>query len=387
MDADAFECNGPEAKTLCTALFQAVDQGASDLHVVAGHRPTVRLNGRLQELPGNVLNEACVRAGLLDLCPECSREQFARDRNVDFALDINLKGRSQRFRANYFLSGHTPGACFRIIPSAIPDLGWANFPADLAVRLTNFRNGLVLITGISGAGKTTTLAMLINLLLSEGNYRIITVEEPIEYNFPSRGNSIVTQREVGRDVATFADGLKYGLRQDPDVILVGEIRDRDTAQMALSAAETGHLVLCHAPHARRERGHFPFCGFVSATGAGRNPCPARDGPAGRRVPALIAEHDRDQTRVGARDPVQQFAHRQRDPHGQGRKHRPQHPHQPGGGDDPARRVGAAAVSGRQNQPGNGRAVRLRQERRSRDRPSGCPYFDFALFRLLRYFDF
>ncbi|HEV8001794.1 MAG TPA: PilT/PilU family type 4a pilus ATPase [Planctomycetaceae bacterium] len=253
MDADAFECNGPEAKTLCTALFQAVDQGASDLHVVAGHRPTVRLNGRLQELPGNVLNEACVRAGLLDLCPECSREQFARDRNVDFALDINLKGRSQRFRANYFLSGHTPGACFRIIPSAIPDLGWANFPADLAVRLTNFRNGLVLVTGISGAGKTTTLAMLINLLLSEGNYRIITVEEPIEYNFPSRGNSIVTQREVGRDVATFADGLKYGLRQDPDVILVGEIRDRDTAQMTLSAAETGHFVFATL-HTRDAKG-------------------------------------------------------------------------------------------------------------------------------------
>jgi twitching motility protein PilT len=101
----------------------------------------------------------------------------------------------------------------------------------------------VLISGVTGSGKTTTLAMIINLLNQESGYRIITVEDPIEYLFPTNTRSIVTQREVGQDVASFADGLKYGLRQDPDVILVGEIRDRATAQMALSAAETGHLVL------------------------------------------------------------------------------------------------------------------------------------------------
>ncbi len=121
------------------------------------------------------------------------------------------------------------------------------------MQLAHFRNGLVLISGVSGAGKTTTLAMIINLLAREGDYRIITIEEPIEYVFPRCGNSIVTQREVGRDVITFADGLKYGLRQDPDVILVGEIRDRDTAQMALSAAETGHLVFSTL-HSRDAKG-------------------------------------------------------------------------------------------------------------------------------------
>ncbi len=108
--------------------------------------------------------------------------------------------------------------------------------------MTGLRNGLVLITGVTGAGKTTTLAMLLDMLNQAGGYRIITVEDPIEYIFPQVASSIVTQREVGRDVQSFADGLRYGLRQDPDVMLVGEIRDRETAQIALSAAETGHLV-------------------------------------------------------------------------------------------------------------------------------------------------
>ena len=107
------------------------------------------------------------------------------------------------------------------------------------MQLAHFRNGLVLVSGVSGAGKTTTLAMIINLLAREGDYRVITIEEPIEYVFPPCGNSIVTQREVGRDVVTFADGLKYGVRQDPDVILVGEIRDRETAQMALTRPRRG----------------------------------------------------------------------------------------------------------------------------------------------------
>jgi twitching motility protein PilT len=109
------------------------------------------------------------------------------------------------------------------------------------------------VTGATGSGKTTTLAMILNLLNQTGGYRIITVEEPVEYRFPRIANSLVTQREVGTDVLTFADGLKYGLRQDPDVILVGEIRDRETAQMALSAAETGHLVFTSL-HTRDAKG-------------------------------------------------------------------------------------------------------------------------------------
>jgi twitching motility protein PilT len=138
-------------------------------------------------------------------------------------------------------------------------LEWAGFPVPLAHRLTQLRDGLVILTGATGSGKTTSLAMIIQRLNRLGGYRIITVEEPVEYLFPREPNSVITQREVGTDVLSFADGLKYGLRQDPDVILVGEIRDRDTAQMALSAAETGHLVFStlHTRDAKGAISRFP----------------------------------------------------------------------------------------------------------------------------------
>ncbi|MAG94519.1 MAG: type IV pili twitching motility protein PilT [Planctomycetaceae bacterium] len=223
-------------------LIRAVDEGASDLHLVVGHPATLRLHGRLQALRTEPLTDETLRELLLPLCDAEVRQRFFGEKNADFALTIETADGVQRFRANYFLSGQNIGACFRVIPSEIPEFAWAGFPRDVAERLTSFRNGLVLISGVTGAGKTTTLAMLIDLLNHQGGYRIITVEEPIEYVFAKTTGSVVTQREVGHDVQSFADGLKYGLRQDPDVILVGEIRDRETAQMALSAAETGHLV-------------------------------------------------------------------------------------------------------------------------------------------------
>ena len=223
-------------------LETAVALGASDLHVVCGHQPTVRVHGRLQSLGGPPLDQDAVAAALFSVCPDDVTDRFQRQGNADFALQILMQRRSQRFRVNYYVSNQELGACFRVIPSEIPDLQWAGFPESLARRLTDLRNGLVLITGVTGAGKTTTLAMLLDALNQAGGHRIITVEDPIEYIFPRVQTSIVTQREVGRDVKSFADGLRYGLRQDPDVILVGEIRDRETAQMALSAAETGHLV-------------------------------------------------------------------------------------------------------------------------------------------------
>jgi len=224
-------------------LAIAVEQEASDLHLVGGHPPVLRVHGQLRPLDEPCLSREQLEELLPATCPPPFWERFRREKNADFAVELMISDRPRRFRANFFFAARAMGGCFRVIPLEIPDFEWANFPLKLAERLVGFPNGLVLVSGITGSGKTTSLAMLINRFNVAGGYRIITIEEPVEYIFPRVPTSIVTQREVGVDVGTFADGLKYGLRQDPDVILVGEIRDRQTAQIALSAAETGHLVL------------------------------------------------------------------------------------------------------------------------------------------------
>jgi twitching motility protein PilT len=239
--------------TLDRWLRTAAETGASDLHLVAGYPPVLRIHGRLRELAEAELDGESVRSLVLPIVPPRVLERFEREQGVDLSLERPVHGRLQRFRVNLFLAGGVPGACFRVVPAEIPTLKWAGFPLPLAQQLAHFRNGLVLVTGVAGAGKTTTLAMVINLLNQEGGYRIVTIEEPVEYVFPPAAGSVVTQREVGLDVPTFADGLKHALRQDPDVILVGEIRDRATAGMALSAAETGHLVFATL-HTRDAKG-------------------------------------------------------------------------------------------------------------------------------------
>jgi len=224
-------------------LVATLEAAASDLHLVSGHPPVFRVHGELLEHPHAPLTAEELEPLLAALCPPNAFERLEAQKNVDFSFEMEHAGESTRFRANLFLVGGALGGCMRVIPSNIPDFEWAGFPRSLSDRLIGLRDGLVIVTGATGSGKTTTLAMIVNELNQQGGKRIITVEEPVEYLFPRAFNSVVSQREVGGDVLTFADGLKYGLRQDPDVILVGEIRDRETAQMALSAAETGHLVL------------------------------------------------------------------------------------------------------------------------------------------------
>jgi twitching motility protein PilT len=231
----------------------AVEGGASDLHLIAGYPPVLRLHGDLIELREPSLTGEQTTSLLSSLCPPEIVTRLQTQKNVDFSCELALNGRSSRFRVNLFHSGGDMGGCLRVVPDSIPPFEWASFPQPLARRLAFVRDGLVIVCGATGSGKTTTLAMIVNLLNQSGGYRIITVEEPVEYVFPRAANSVVTQREVGSDVLSFADGLKYGLRQDPDVILVGEIRDRDTAQMALSAAETGHLVFTTL-HTRDSKG-------------------------------------------------------------------------------------------------------------------------------------
>jgi twitching motility protein PilT len=223
-------------------LALVTESGGSDLHLVPGHPPVQRLHGELVELPAPPLEPAEAETLIRSICTPAALAQLETQKDADFSFVASPAGRACRFRANVFHTARNLAACFRLVPEEIPDFSWASFPVDLAERLAFLRDGLVIVTGATGSGKTTTLAMIVNLINKAGGYRIITVEEPVEYIFPRAPHSLVTQREVGADVATFADGLKYGLRQDPDVILVGEIRDRETAQMALSAAETGHLV-------------------------------------------------------------------------------------------------------------------------------------------------
>jgi twitching motility protein PilT len=223
-------------------LTRAVEAGASDLHLIVGYPPVLRLHGKLVELADPPLGGEEASGLLRPLCPGDAFARLQAARNIDLSFELTVKGANHRFRASLFLAGRHLGACLRLVPAAIPDFAWAGFPPEVARRLAFVRDGLVIVTGPTGSGKSTTLAMIVNLLNQTGGYRIITVEEPVEYLYPRVANSVVTQREVGTDVLTFADGLKYGLRQDPDVILVGEVRDRETAQMALSAAETGHLV-------------------------------------------------------------------------------------------------------------------------------------------------
>lgn len=229
--------------TLRAWLSAAVELGASDVHLIAHHPPVLRVHGDLTELPEPPLDPPEVYALLRAICTPDALARLMAKTDVDFSLELSLDGKRSRFRVNLFKAEGHLGGCLRLIPSAVPTFDWAGFPTELADRIVGLRDGLVIVAGATGSGKSTTLAMILNRLHKAGGHRIITVEEPIEYRFARAANSAVTQREVGRDVATFADGLKYGLRQDPDVILVGEIRDRETGQMALSAAETGHLVL------------------------------------------------------------------------------------------------------------------------------------------------
>jgi len=224
-------------------LSKALESNSSDLHLVCGYPPVLRMHGKLIPIANEaVLTTSMMAEALSIVCSEEQSTQFERELNLDYAVEIEIQNRPRRFRINLFRSYGATGACLRVIPDRIPDFSWSSFPKELAHRLGSFSNGLVLFTGVTGSGKSTSLAIIVELLNRTSGIRILTIEDPIEYRFPSDSNSVVTQRELGRDVSSFADGLRFGLRQDPDVILVGEIRDIDTARMALSAAETGHLV-------------------------------------------------------------------------------------------------------------------------------------------------
>jgi twitching motility protein PilT len=227
---------------ILTWLSEAVSRNASDLHLSACCAPYLRIGGELVSLPADAISNEHLCTWFQALLPADAWKQLNSNKNVDRSIELLLEQGTHRFRVNGFHGHKGIGACFRLIPTEIPDLEWAGFPVHLADRLGDFRDGLVLVSGVTGSGKSTTLAMVIDRMNQRGGKRFLTLEEPIEYRFAATRDSLVTQREIGRDVDSFADGVKYGLRQDPDVILVGEIRDQDTARWTITAAETGHLV-------------------------------------------------------------------------------------------------------------------------------------------------
>ncbi|MEN0085390.1 MAG: type IV pilus twitching motility protein PilT [Leifsonia sp.] len=231
----ALENADPE---IVAALREVVYRNASDLHITAGSPPMVRVDGALT--PAGV-SEAWsherTRTALFSLLTERQREKFSRELELDFAFTISA---NSRFRVNLYQQRGSIGAAFRLIPTEIKQLRELGVPEQIA-RFAGLPRGLVLVTGPTGSGKSTTLAALIDLVNSSRADHIVTVEDPIEFMHTHK-KSIVNQREVGHDTHSFNNALKHVLRQDPDVILIGELRDLETISVALTAAETGHLV-------------------------------------------------------------------------------------------------------------------------------------------------
>lgn len=235
--------NTPIDPELMSLIEAGLGREASDLHLAVGHPPVLRVHGELVPLGKAHLSPDVTTRMIASIVPVELRSKLDSQKDFDFSITVPRAGEGARFRVNLFISQGARGACFRYVPSQIPSFDWMGLPAELVRRIVGLHNGLVLITGVTGAGKTTTLAGLVEQLNQIGHRRIVTIEEPIEYVFEPKANTVITQREVGLDVDSFADGLRSALRQDPDVILCGEIRDIETARMAISAAETGHLVM------------------------------------------------------------------------------------------------------------------------------------------------
>jgi len=220
------------------ALEELVRRGGSDLHLKVGRPPVIRVNGDLFDTSLAVLRpEDIKRCAEQTLSPK-QRESFAERKEIDFAIGVQGLG---RFRTNIFQQRGTLGMAFRAIPVDVPALESLELPAVLG-ELSLLPRGLVLVTGITGSGKSTTLAAMLRRLNEQRAVNIVTIEDPIEFLHRDL-KSMVSQREVGADTLSFHDALRHVLRQDPDVIMLGEIRDRPSMETVLKAADTGHMVL------------------------------------------------------------------------------------------------------------------------------------------------
>lgn len=214
-----------------------LDNSASDLHLSAENQPIVRIDGKLQRVKTNALTADEIKRLVYAIMSEDQRAEFEREKEIDFAISL---GEDARFRVNAFTNRKGMAAVFRVIPTKIPTMEDLDLPKVIR-RLAEMENGIVLVTGPTGSGKSTTLASMINHINRKYQKHILTVEDPVEF-FHTSDKSLVNHRELGGDTISFSRALKSALREDPDVILVGEMRDYETISLALTAAETGHLV-------------------------------------------------------------------------------------------------------------------------------------------------
>ena len=232
---------GPVNKSLNLLLILtfAVDAGASDVHLVPGHPPLGRVHTELQPMRGfDVMTPEDTKRVTREMLSPEQWDTFETNRDADFAWTVEGAG---RFRVNAHYQRDVIGLAFRAISSSIPSINQLHLPGSVE-GLIDLPRGLVLVTGATGSGKSTTLAAMIQSMNEKHSHHVITLEDPVEYQLLSQ-RCIIEQRQVHSDVTTFGSGLRHALRQDPDVILVGEMRDLETTSAAITAAETGHLVL------------------------------------------------------------------------------------------------------------------------------------------------
>lgn len=229
--------------------FEAMlEHGASDLHLATGNPPIFRISGDMQHIDAPALVHDELKAMLFEICPEDKREEFEASGDVDFAYELTGKA---RFRANFFNQKKGIAAVFRTIPDEILTAEQLGLP-PICRKFAKLKKGLVLVTGPTGSGKSTTLAAMIDYANKNRSDHILTIEDPIEFAHESK-MALINHREVGVHTKSFASALRGALREDPDIILVGEMRDRETIELAIEAASTGHLVFgtLHTPSAAK----------------------------------------------------------------------------------------------------------------------------------------
>lgn len=215
---------------------EAIKRDASDLHLVGGSRPILRVEGDLEDIEAELLENKALETGIFGLLEKSQQDRFEKDKELDFALGVD----GMRFRVNLHRQQDMIGLTARLIPKEIPTPESLHFEPAL-MDFAKLMDGLVLITGPTGCGKSTTIASMIEEINKSRRAHIISIEDPIEFVFSNK-KSLIEQREVGADTLSFAHALKYVLRQDPNVIFVGEMRDPETISTVITAAETGHLV-------------------------------------------------------------------------------------------------------------------------------------------------